>query len=243
MNPLAEFLDLTSDDDKQFLGSDELYKLPETLCAMSNSLGGWAVLGARCNDDDTITVTGIDSLPLIVGCDIHDLGMGVFAVRVEPLNWYRKPVTHNGQVYRRVEGENIISGAWARSLMADRDFSRDDYPVTCALDSGQVNAFRNAVTARDDSYRYFTRDEFLRRTGIYSGKYLTFAGALMFGDCMNVRTVLHHNGRTVQASAHSIWSAYTCLLPRLTRKLSGECTAVFREAVINAIRTTARTRT
>ena len=188
--------------DTQIIDSPE--RLPETVCAMSNSLGGQIEYNGQIID-------------------------------VPEFLWHKKPVTHNGQVYRRIEGENIISGAWARSLMANRDFSRDDYPVTCELNSTNINAFRNAVISRNGEYRYFTRDEFLRRTGIYSGKYITFAGALMFGECINVTAVLRHNIYHAEASARNIWTAYTDLMLRLTQKLSWRCRAVFREAFINAL--------
>lgn len=156
-------------------------------------------------------------------------------IYVPPLIWYRKPATHKGRVYRRIDGENIISGTWARSIMASHEFSRDDFPVMRALDNEQVNAFRDAVISRNDSYRHFTPREFLRRTGIYSGKYITFAGALMFSRCIHVRAVLSHKGQVTEASARNIWSAYTDLLPRLTHKLSGKCSALMRESLINAL--------
>lgn len=156
-------------------------------------------------------------------------------IDVPPLVWYRKPAIHDGKVYRRIEGENVISGAWARSVMATHDFSCDDYPTECVLDWGQVSAFRETVISRHDEYGYFAQDEFLRRTGICSGKYLTFAGALMFGNCVSVRAVLDHHGVSAEASARSIWMAYTDLLPRLTCRLASECSALFREAYINAL--------
>ena len=39
-----EFLALTADDDREFLSSNDKTKLHETICAMSNGLGGWIIL-------------------------------------------------------------------------------------------------------------------------------------------------------------------------------------------------------
>ena len=190
------------DEDTQIIDSPE--RLPETICAMSNSCGGKIYYDGQVID-------------------------------VPELLWYRKPITYNGKAYRRIEGENVVSGRWARAMMANRDISRDDFPLSCSIDNKQLEAFRSAVISRHNEYKYFRRDEFLRRTGIYSGKYITFAGALMFGNCINVRAVLRHRNIAAEVSAKSIWTAYIDLLPRLTHKLSGECSAVMREAFINAL--------
>lgn len=180
--------------------------LHETICAMSNSCGG------------------------IIEYDGE-------VIDVKPLSWHKKPAVHNGHVYRRIEGENVASGAWAKSVIASdaRDFSRDDFPVNCPLDDRDTEAFREAVISRHGEYRHFSRDEFLRRAGVYSGQYLTFAGALMFGDMLNVRAVLWHKGRGAETGAANIWSAYAGLLPKLTQKLSPDSSALLREGFINAL--------
>ena len=195
--------------DLQFLGHDELHRLPETINAMANSSGG------------IITLEG--------GREI----------RVEALEWHRRPQALNGRVWRRVEGQNVISGLWAKSIMA-RDaqtLSADDSPMSAdtPLNAESLEAFRRVVLGRQEEYRCFPRDEFLRRTGIFSGKHLTFAGALMFGECVSVRAELRHGETHAEIEAYNIWDAYTDILPRITLKLSAKCGEIVREAFAGAL--------
>ena len=197
------------EQDLQFLEHDELHRLPETVNAMANSSGG------------TITLEGGRT------------------IRVEALEWYNRPQNLNGRVWRRVEGQNVISGLWAKSIMA-RDaqtLSADDFPVSAdtPLKAESLEAFRRAVLERHEEYSEFSRDEFLRRAGIFSGKYLTFAGALMFGECVNVRAELSHGETHAEIEAHNIWDAYTDILPRITLKLSAKCGEIVRDAFAVAL--------
>lgn len=179
----------------------------ETVCAMSNGSGGWIVRGDE-------------------------------VIRVEPASWYDRPGKHNGHVYRRVEGQNIISGAWACSVMSrdGLELSGDDEPIEgVSLNERYISEFRNIITRSHPELAVLGHDEFLRRCFVNSGEYLTLAGALMFGDCLRVRAVLRHNGREVSAEAHSIWEAYSDLLPRLTCRLSRMCSAEFREVFMNSL--------
>ena len=87
-----------SEQDTQILARDELHRIPECVNAMSNSSGG------------VIKPEGES--------DIH----------VQALKWYEKPIALNGRVWRRIEGENVICGVRAKSVMACRD-SCDDFAV------------------------------------------------------------------------------------------------------------------
>ena len=194
-----------SEQDTQLLDRDELHRIPECVNAMSNSSGG------------VIKPEGES--------DIH----------VEALKWYEKPIALNGRVWRRIEGQNVICGAWAKSVMACRD-SCDDFPVEGAvLDSELLEDFRKAVLGRNKEYSALTHDEFLRRTGIFSGKHLTSAGALMFGDGLTIRAVLRHGKIHAEIQEANIWGAYTRLLPRITRALSAKSSGEVKNALINAL--------
>ena len=192
--------------DTQYLTHDELYRLPETINAMANSSGG---------------------LILIEG------GKEIMVAPAE-----HRPVALNGKVYRRIEGQNVISSRRSVAIMA-RDSqmrSGDDAPADDAvLDRRSLAEFREAVLARNGSFRQFTRSEFMRRTGIFSGKHITFAGALMFGDSLDIRASLTHNDLHAEIEAHNIWRAYRDILPRLTRKLSAKSSGQVHDAFVWAI--------
>ena len=112
----------------------------------------------------------------------------------------------------------------------------DDYPFMNAyIDPDCLNEFRERVITLHDEYKKFTAGEFLTRSFIFSGKYLTFAGALMFGNIIRVRATLNHENRHVEIEALNIWEAYHDLLPRLISKLSLRCRKIYREAFINAL--------
>lgn len=196
---------INSEQDTQILGRDELHMIPECVNAMSNSFGG--VIKPEGESD----------------------------IRVEALKWYEKPIALNGRVWRRIEGQNVICGAWAKSVMACRD-SCDDFPVEgTALDSELLEDFRRAVAARNEEYSGLTRDEFLRRTGIFSGKHLTSAGALMFGEVLKIRAVLKHGEIRAEIQESNIWGAYTRILPRIARALSAKSLREVKNALTNAL--------
>ena len=112
----------------------------------------------------------------------------------------------------------------------------DDYPAEdTILHEDSIDEFRRRVTALHSEYAEFSRDEFLRRTGIFSGKFLTSAGALMFGGAVNVRAVLTHKELSAEIEAANIWGAYTEILPRLTCRLSYESAQNFRGAFLRAL--------
>lgn len=179
-----------------------------------------------------------DSLPEInippeINYSVHELNDGKYAVHVQPLNWHDRPVIIHNRVYRRVEGENIISGRHARSIMSmdALSFSRDDFPVKAMLDKECMNEFRDSILSLHRDYANLNRNEFFRRTYIYSGKYLTFAGALMFGKIIRVNAKVNDT----EIERYNIWRAYKDILPGLTQKLSDGCARALREAFINSL--------
>ncbi|MBQ7220953.1 MAG: hypothetical protein IJS28_08245 [Synergistaceae bacterium] len=191
--------------DTQILGSDELFRIPECINALANSSGGLI----RIEDGREI--------------------------RVAPLEWYEKPQILDGRVWRRIEGENIISGVWAKSVMASR-YACDDFPADdAALHEEYIGEFRDAVIALHPELAEFSRTEFMRRTGILSGKHVTSAGALMFGEAITVSAVLTHGDIHAKIEACNIWEAYTDILPRITRTLSAKSAQRVRDAVITAL--------
>ena len=112
----------------------------------------------------------------------------------------------------------------------------DDYPAEgVILHEDGIDAFRRRVTALHGEFGEFSRDEFLRRAGVFSGKFLTLAGSLMFGEGMSVRAVLRHKGLCAEVEAVNIWGAYTEILPRLTGRLSYESAQKFRGGFVRAL--------
>ncbi len=214
-------------DDIYFLKSsendDEINKLPEIICALANSSGGIVIL-------DSIPEINI---PHEIEYSVQELADGKYALHVQPLKWNLRPAMIHNRVYRRVEGENLISGRYARSVMSmdALSFSRDDFPVKAMLDEECMNEFRDSVLSLQTGYENLNRNEFFRRTFIYSGKYLTFAGALMFGKIIRVCAKVNDT----KIDAYNIWRAYTDILPRMTQKLSDSCACALREAFINSL--------
>ena len=204
---------------------EESYRVPETACAFANSSGGRII----CDDFDPVRLIPSE-IPYVIEADGK--------IYVPPLAWHKKPALFNGRVYRRIEGQNVISGLRSRIIMArdSNDFSKDDYPAgNITLMEKPLNEFHTRVTALNEGMKRLPRDEFLRRTGVYSGEVLTFAGALMFGDILRVRTVLDYSGGHAEISAVNIWDAYNEILPRLISPLSSKCVSALRELFVNAL--------
>ena len=212
------------DFETEIFGRDDIDRVPETVCAFANSEGG------------EISCNGFDPVSLI------PQGVPYFretseSVYIPPLEWHKKPVTFNGKVYRRIEGENVASGLRVRAIMAgdSNEASRDDFPFSARLNDDDVDAFTAKVVELHGDMKRYSRNELLRRTGVYSGKHLTFAGALMFGNIVKVSAHLKYSGGHAEIEAVNIWRAYTEILPRLTFALSKNCAQAFREAFINSL--------
>lgn len=235
------FLDRTADDDREFLGDHELYKIPETICALANSSGGWVIAGAFHDETGELIFTGLDDsirprmLFADYECSVFDYPARIIAAHVKVLPYNQKPKILDGKVYRRIEGINVISGKLARTIFASEalDSSRDDFPINdnILLDQKNIDEFRKLIT----KYNFLPEREFLRRSFIYSGKHLTFAGALMFGNILQIRAELQHSGKIVAIESSNIWRAYSDIIPRLTCRLSSQCAASVRAALVNAL--------
>ena len=135
----------------------------------------------------------------------------------------------HGKIIRTVEGVNVLCNNKAKSIILDNS-SCDDFPVNAKINFECVNEFKKFALKND-----FPEYDFLHRSGIYSGKFLTSAGALMFGDLLNITAVLNHENLHAELHASNIWKTYTEILPRLTLKLSDKCAVVVRELLINAL--------
>ncbi len=236
----ADFLQQTANQDRQFLRGDELNKIPESVNALANSLGGWVIAGAEIDSQENIIISGLDENIKIFRPDsqIFDSPAKIIIFPVNSLSWHDKPQNLNKKIFRRVEGINLISSKFYSSLMAadSLEFSRDDFPVyNFSLDDESIKNFRRIVIKSHDEYKSLNLQNFLRESFIYSGKYLTFAGALMFGDCLRIRAELHNKSQIISLESKNIWRAYSEILPRLTLKLSDRCADSFREIFINSL--------
>ena len=246
----AEFLKETERDDREFLSDDEISNVASTSCAMANSSGGWIILGAVREfvggrlPDYEIKITGLKKLNL----NIHSLiprGISfevqtlekILIIKIYPLSWREKPLFFNGTCYRRVEGVNLISSRRSTMLMTFDSFSFiDDGPaMNFYLNPDSLNEFHERVIKLHDEYKNFSPEEFLCRSFIFSGKFLTFAGALMFGNIIRVRVVLASSNEHIEIEAQNIWDAYKNILPRLVKKLSPGCSQAFQEIFINSV--------
>ena len=208
----------------EIFGRDDIDRVPETVCAFANSSGG------------EISCKGFDPLSLIPpGVPYVRETSG--SVYIPPLEWHKKPVTLDGKVYRRIEGVNVISGLLVKSIMAgdSNEASRDDFPFSARLNDDDVDAFTAKVVELHGDMKRYSRAELLRRVGVYAGKYLTFAGALMLGDILRISASLEYFGGHAEIEAANIWRAYTEILPRLTFALSENCAKAFREAFVNSL--------
>ena len=236
----AAFLNRISGEDCEFLGYDELHKIPETICALANSSGGWIIAGAFHDETGGLILSGLDDSinPRILfagcECEVFDYPARIIAAHVKALSHNEKPKILDGKVYRRIEGVNVISGKFARTVFASEalDSSRDDFPVeNMPLDRKSLSEFRHSVT----KLAGFTGQEFLRRSFIYSGKHLTFAGALMFSNILQIRAELHYSGKIFALKAPNIWLACHKIIPRLTCRLSSPCAEAVKAALVNAL--------
>lgn len=192
------------EEDIQILSTDEHYKIPECVNAMQNTSGGIIRIEGRGE------------------------------IRVSPLEWHEKPIALDGKVWRRIEGQNVICNAWAKSIMASRT-ACDNFPVNVSLNDKYIDEFLKIAISLHPELENFSRNEFLRRTGIFSGKHVTSAGAFMFGDNMKINAVLTHKNINAELEAPNIWEAYTNILPRITSRLSIECAYAVRELIVNAL--------
>lgn len=216
--------EFSPEHESEIFDREDAHRVSETACAFANSSGGRII----CKGFDPVSM-----IPPLVPY-VRESPESVY---IPPIVWRKRPVTFRGRVYRRIEGQNVISGFRAKSIMAGDagEPSRDDYPCDSVIDYADTGSFTARVCELHGDMRRYARDEFLRRCGVYSGKYLTFAGALMFGDMMRISAKLDYWGGHSEIEMVNIWKAYTEILPRLTSVLSQECASAFRELFINSL--------
>ena len=241
----SDFLEITAGDDREFLRDGEFSKIPSTACALANSSGGWIILGAEREWDDEIIITGFENkninvnilIPRGISFSFQNF-INVIVICIAPLEWHRRPLLFNGMFYRRIEGVSVTSSMKSAAIAASdaQDFSRDDEPAMNSFISSEcLNDFYGTVIKIHDEYKNFSAGEFLCRSFIFSGKYLTLAGALMFGNIIKIRAALDYREAHAELEANNIWDAYKNILPRLVNKLSSRCSEAFQEIFINAL--------
>lgn len=251
------FLDLTSNDDRQFLTQYDFYKLPACLCAMANGSGGWLILGAEQDNNFNIIVHGLsDDFNLNLSDELfsHKIFYKVYELyspkkililNVKPSDWYTLPISLNGSgfAYRRFENENFISGLKAKILNASDalNFPFDDEPAeNINLNVHCLEQFKNKILSLHPELEKFFNpqrpEDFLKRCFIMSGNFLTRAGFLMFGEhSVNVKADFHYKNN-IHLEAHNLWHAYNDILPRLlTPSLNDKCSGALKEIFINAL--------
>ena len=190
LSGFIEFFDL-ADADIEFLG-DEISKIAPTVCAMANSTGGAIILGAVLEFDDEIEITGFDDSSLKLNslipneisfeAETHEK---ILIIKINSSD--KRPLFYDGKFYRRVENVNLISSRRSAVLMARSVFgiSNNDRPaMNLYIDQDSLNDFYGTVIKLHDEYKNFSVEDFLCKSFIFSGKFLTFAGALMFGNIM-----------------------------------------------------------
>ena len=241
----AKFLESTANYDREFLGDGEEDKIPSTSCALANSSGGWIILGAEKDENDEINITGfknkninINSLiPSEISFAFQNLGR-VIIICIAPLEWNKKPLFFKGNFYRRVEGVNLISSKKSAAILASDllELSLDDEPsVNFYINPESVEDFYNTVIKIKPEYKNFSTEDFFSKSFIFSGKFLTLAGALMFGNIIKVNAVLYYSSGKIEIAENNIWDAYKNILPRLVHKLSSRCSQAFQEIFVNAL--------
>ncbi|GHS90202.1 hypothetical protein AGMMS49957_15540 [Synergistales bacterium] len=274
---MRDFLAQTEGGDRAFLGAD-LSGFLAVCAGMANGDGGWAILGAEVIDDQ-VKASGVNNPSSLIEvlrarlCDrekisansvssfqiLRDGDKNLLAVRIEPADWFLRPVTvageaeHAGKVlaYRRIEDNTVVSGLAFRFGMAldALESSRDDYPTDFSvnsLDDADVASYRAAVTALRPEWGELSGENFLKRALVTDddGR-VTRAGQLAFGlpssfDAQNkplvrVKPIKRFKGVKIQ-TAHNLWSAWTNLMPPVLDFLepSTVCVDAVRECFLMA---------
>ncbi len=238
-----KILDNVPEDEREYLSphdDDDLRKLPAIICAMSNGVGGVVIFENPGEDFDVKVPENIFSARIIWKKYRVDFPEKKIILRIFPANYYDRPVRVRRFAYRRCEGENFISGKTACAKIASdaMDFAFDDAPVNLELDSKSLENFRGKVISNNPELAKFNGLEFLKRTHVYSGKFLTEAGVLLLGCesvCVNLDLSLTRE-KTVHLRAGNLWNAYFHMLPRIiVPNLRKECAEALREIFTNAL--------
>ena len=272
-----DFIKRTKNHDREFLTLQDLGKLPDVMCGLANSSGGWAVIGAEKIFNMTpsnlstvikIEVTGIDDSNEIIIPEkklfsssiryekyefIHntqDVKKGfkkILVLKIFPAEWYKKPVKLKKSRYsiRRYQNENFISSRFSNSVISRNALNVpfDDLPLTgnseeFTLNERSLQQFIKKVRIMPGLMLFEDNEqELLKRTYIYSGKFLTRAGFLLLGEnSVNVKAKLFYDNKLITLKACNLWNAYYHLLPKLNvASLSQNCSYALHEMFVNAI--------
>jgi predicted HTH transcriptional regulator len=186
----------------------------------------------------------------------------VLAVRVETADWFLRPVcvctnflrgigvssdVSSRAAYRRVEGNDVMSGLGARYRMAldALERARDDRPVpglsARELDIESVVSFRRAVLGRYPRWANLSEINFLKRVLVLDDdEKVTRAGQLLLGAPPESSKendsplLLRRNGKET-LFASNLWSAYSDILPELRDSLFENCAGAVHECFMNAL--------
>ena len=263
---MSDFLGRTAEEDREFLPEWDLDRFPAVCCGMSNGAGGWIVLGVEW-DEDAPVVHGVpDPSGLerrlrtvlagerVLSADsvssfrvVEAEGVPLLIARVDPAEWWRRPVCVGGDytrgVYRRIEGIDVVSGKRVCFRLAldalERLRGESAVPGMTASDLHEESAasFREAVTARRQEWRELSPEEFWARTLVLSDGELTRAGWLLLGKhSARVRAAFNEGTEDEEIfEVRNLWRAWSDLLPRFCSGLSGPCAAALRECFVNAL--------
>ena len=240
----------SSNVDCEFLQQSDFDNIYAAIYAMSNSSGGYVVIGVEANSD-TYEIIGADLNFKLDASKLHGLNnleiqeflqpARIILIKISPLDFYLKPVILNSKVYRRVEGVNLISSIKSVRYMATRP-AENEYNIKFfkrALNLNSVSEFQHEIISHNEKFKIFDTIEFLNRSYILTGhgKFLTQAGYLFLGEnSVNVNVILTlDNGEIYKLSAKNLWRAYSDMLPRLISRLSFECANAVKEIFINAL--------
>lgn len=263
---LPDFLDRTAEEDREFLPEGALDRFPAVCCGMSNGVGGWIVLGAEWDEDAPVVHGVSDPSGLerrlrtvlagerVLSADtvssfrvVEAEGVPLLIARVDPAEWWRRPVCVGGDytrgVYRRIEGVDVVSGKRACFRLAldalERLCGESAVPGLTVSDLHQESAasFRGAVTARRPEWRELSPERFWARTLVLSDGALTRAGWLLLGKkSARVRAAFNEGTEDEEIfEVRNLWRAWSDLLPRFCSGLSGPCAAALRECFVNAL--------
>ena len=260
---LREFLSLTSGSEQAFLSLSELDRFIPTCCGMTNGAGGWIILGAGLGEDDLPVAEGIQNVVslekqlALLWQDspmknvnhvpyfrvISEAGKKILVVRVESAEWRVRPICvgKEARVYRRIEGENVISGRKIRCRMAldALETSLDDTSVPgmtlSDLDDESVSSFRDKLVAVFPKWKALSVENFLKHALVLDecGE-VTRAGELLLGKNPNRACLTFRDAQKTQ-HIPNLWLACEVLLPQISSGLSATCAEALRECFVNAV--------
>jgi predicted HTH transcriptional regulator len=153
------------------------------------------------------------------------------AVEVRPAWWTSRPVVlSDGRSYRRIEGNDVLSGRSSlfKQAIDALEVSRDDRAAGIApaavLESEDAPKFRAAVVKLRPEWERLSGVNFMKRALVLDADgRVTRAGELLLGRSVPL------------AGCPNVWRACERLLPDITAPLSPACAAAARECFLNAL--------